>query len=257
MSSHHIHRAGHHVPWLLGGALLTLAVGCGKSPGAPPPPEPVVVAAPPDTVVRTVTVTDPEAEKRVTALQLQLLEKDAQLQDLRDKLDRANGEVVRAMAKLQSSASRAEAASARAEAEIALQGLKTSNPGSAVVSQTERLLAKSTDAFDLQNYSGALYLAGQAREVARQAEGISGDTGEVSAAAGEVRFNLPLQLMAVRRSNVRAAPDLGAKVLFTLDEGARLTGYSFAGEWIKVGDDGGRRGWIFHTLVKSRPESSP
>jgi len=256
MSPHHIHRAGHRMPWLLGGALLTLAVGCAKSPGPPPPAEPVVVVAPPDTVVRTVTVTDPEAEKRVTTLQLQLMEKDAQILDLRDKYERATREVVRSMAKSQSAASRAEAASARAEAEIALQGLKASNPGSAAVSQTENFLAMSTLEFDRQNYSGSLYLASQARIVARQSDGVSG-AEDALAAAGEIRFALPLPLEAVRRSNVREGPDLGSNVLFTLDEGARLVGYSHTGEWIKVSDDGGRRGWIFHTLVASRRESSP
>jgi len=216
-----------------------------------------VVVAPPDTVVRTVTVTDPEVEKRITTLQLQLLEKDALIQDLQDKYDRAIREVVRSMAKSQSAASRAEAASARAEAEIALQGLKSSNPGSAAVSQAENFLAESKLEFDRQNYSGSLYLASRAREVARQGEGLPGDAADVPAVAGEVRFNLPLQLVAVRRSNVREGPNLGSKVLFTLDEGARLVGYSFAGEWIKVSDDGGRPGWIFHTLVESRKEPSP
>lgn len=238
------------------GVAAFLAAGCAKSSPPPTIAEPVVVVAPPDTVVRTVTVTDPELEQRVTTLQLQLLEKEAQIQDLRDKYERATREVVRSMAKSQSAASRAEAASARAEAEIALQGLKASIAESAVVSQTENFLAMSTLEFDRQNYSGSLYLASQARIVARQREGVAG-AADAPTAAGEVPFALPLPLEAVRRSNVREGPDLGSKVLFTLDEGARLVGHSHAGEWIKVSDDGGRRGWIFHTLVTSRQESSP
>jgi len=230
---------------------VALSFGCSKGPAqAVTTPEPVVIAAPPDTVVRTDTVPDPETERKVTALQLQLLEKDAQIQDLRDRLDRAIREVVRAMAKLQGSASRAEAASARAEAEIALQALKASRTAPSVVSQTERLLAMSTAEFDRQNYSGALYLASQARSAARQGEGIPTD-GE-AIAAGEVRFTLPLRLEVTRRSNVRDGPDLGSKVLFTLDQGARLVGYSFVGEWIRVRDDDGRGGWIYHSLVDSR-----
>ncbi len=232
---------------------VALSFGCSKGPAqAVTTPEPVVITAPPDTVVRTDTVPDPETERKVTALQLQLLEKDAQIQDLRDKLDQADREVVRAMAKLQSSASRAEAASARAEAEIALQALKASRSTPTVVSQTERLLAMSTAEFDRQNYSGALYLASRARSVARQGEGAPAGADE--SAAGEVRFNLPLTLEVTRRSNVREGPALGSKILFTLDEGARLVGYSFAGEWIRVRDDDGRDGWIYHSLVTSRQD---
>jgi ElaB/YqjD/DUF883 family membrane-anchored ribosome-binding protein len=217
-----------------------------------------VVAAPPDTVVQTVTVTDPELEQRNANLQLRLLEKDAQIQDLQAKLDRAIREVVRTMAKLQSSASRAEAASARAEAEIALEELKSrGGKTSSAVVQTGRLLAMSTAEFDRQNYSGSIYLASQARSIARRGEGQPGATEDASTAAGEVSFSLPLQLVAVRRSNVRERPDLGSKVLFTVDQGSRLVGYSFAGNWVRVSEDEGRRGWIFHTLVTSRQESAP
>jgi ElaB/YqjD/DUF883 family membrane-anchored ribosome-binding protein len=217
-----------------------------------------VVVAPPDTVVQTVTVTDPELERRNTNLQLRLLEKDAQIQDLQAKLDRAIREVVRTMAKLQSSASRAEAASARAEAEIALEELRSSGgKGSSSVAQTERLLAMSTAEFDRQNYSGSLYLASQARSIARRGEGQPGTAEDASTAAGEVRFALPLELVTVKRSNVRERPDLGSKVLFTVDQGSRLVGYSFAGNWVRVSDDERRRGWIFHTLVTSWQESAP
>jgi ElaB/YqjD/DUF883 family membrane-anchored ribosome-binding protein len=236
-----------------------VALGCSKgSTQAVTTPEPVIVTTPPDTVIQTVTVTDPELERRNATLQLRLLERDAQIQDLQQKLDRAMREVVRTMAKLQSPASRAEAASARAEAEIALEELKASGgKGSPAVVQTERLIANSTAEFDRQNYSGALYLASQARSIARQGGGVSGRVEEASTAAGEVRFTLPLQLEAVKRSNVRERPDLGSKVLFTIDQGSRLVGHSFAGNWVRVTDDQGRRGWIFHTLVTSRQEGTP
>ena len=100
----------------------TLLVAC--APSAPPePPEPVVVV---DTVnvVDTVQVeaaADAELQERVARLQLQLLERDAQIAVIQDQLTGAQQEVVRNMAKLQSQASRAEAASGMAEADIALQ----------------------------------------------------------------------------------------------------------------------------------------
>jgi hypothetical protein len=236
----------------------SVAVGCSKSSTqAVTTPEPVIVTAPPDTVVQTVTVTDPALEQRNATLQLRLLEKDAQIQDLQVKLDRAIREVVRTMAKLQSSASRAEAASARAEAEIALEELKSSGRKGSAVTQTEKLLAMSTGEFDRQNYSGSLYLASQARSIARQGGGKLGEAEDATTAAGEVLFTPPLQLQAVKRSNVREGPDLGSKILFTVDQGSQLVGYSFAGNWVRVSDAEGHRGWIFHSLVTSRQEGAP
>ena len=263
MSAHSVRRARRPLSRFRGAACLSVAasitLACSKS-STPPvtTPEPAVVAAPPDTVVRTVTVTDPALERRNANLQLRLLEKDAQIRDLQNKLDRAIREVVRTMAKLQSSASRAEAASARAEAEIAVEDLEsTGGKTSSAVAQTERLLAMSTAEFDRQNYSGSLYLASRARSIARQGGGRLGDAEDASTAAGEVRFTLPLPLEAVKRSNVRQGPDRGSEVLFTVDQGARLVGYSFAGNWVRVSDEQRRRGWIFHTLVTSRQESAP
>src|SRR4051812_12870750 len=61
--------------------------------------------------VETVTVRDPDNDRRVTRLELRLMERDAQIVDLQTHLDDARQEVVRAMAKLQTIASRAEAAS--------------------------------------------------------------------------------------------------------------------------------------------------
>ena len=262
MDAHPVCRARRPLSRFRGVACLSVAasvaVGCSKSSTPPATtPEPVIVTAP-DTVVRTVTVTDPALERLNTNLQLRLLEKDAQIQDLQDKLDRAIREVVRTMAKLQSSASRAEAASARAEAEISLVNLKsTGGKASSAVAQTERLLAMSTAEFDRQNYSGSLYLASQARSIARQGGGRLGEAEDASTAAEEVRFTQPLPLEAVNRSNVRQGPDLGSVVLFTVDQGAPLVGYSFAGNWVQVSDEQGRRGWIFHTLVTSRQDSAP
>ncbi len=95
-----------------------------REPAPPSPPEePARVSAPPPQVVVT---RDPELEQKLARTELQLLEKEAQLSELQARLDDARQEVVRAMAKQQSLASRAEAASGMAEAEIALQSLRAS-----------------------------------------------------------------------------------------------------------------------------------
>lgn len=193
---------------------------------------------------------DPELERRVTRLELQLLEKEAQIQELQASLDDARQEVVRAMAKLQTLASRAEAASAIAEAEVALQSLRAA--AGSEPARVRQLLEHSAREFDGGNYGGALYLANQAKSLVRTARGglLSGQRGSLR--QGEVLFAVPLRLQALSRANVREGPGLDFKVLFTVEPGTPLVGHSNVEDWVRVSDETGRGGWVFHTLVGSR-----
>src|SRR3990172_7814993 len=140
--------------------------------GGAPPQETVPSAdstPPPRVAVReTVTVRDREQERRIAAMELQLLAKDAQIDGLTRQLDDARQEVVRAMARLRTLATRAEAASGMAEAELAVQSLRAK----AERSPPERgpgaqRLTLSGGEFANENYGGALYLANQAKAAAR------------------------------------------------------------------------------------------
>lgn len=233
-------------------ALGVSLAACATGPA--PMPEPAMVV---DTVVvRVGPDRDPELEQRVATLQLQLLERTAQVADLQRQLDAARQEIVRAMARLQTLASRAEAASVMAEAEIALEAV-TGAAGDEEVpeaAQARRLLALSSTEFAEENYGGALYLASQARRVARAGEGRITGGEQADRQSGEVLFALPVPLETARRSNVRAGPGLGFGVLFTLDPATPVVGRSHVEQWVRITDDQGRDGWIFHNLVTSRGE---
>jgi uncharacterized protein YraI len=225
-------------------AFIAIAAACSPTPPAPPPTIKVVRD--------TVTVRDPELDKRVSRLELQLLARDAQIEDLQARLDETRAEVVRAMAKLQSVASRAQAASAMAEAEVALQTMKsgvTTDPPEAT--QVTRLVRQSATEFDKANYGGALYLANQAKTVASSYRGRLGVSRE-GARPGETLFAVPIKLKTTSRGNVREGPGTNFAVSFTADPGSSITGYSYADEWVRISDDGGRTGWIHQTLV-ARP----
>jgi uncharacterized protein YraI len=200
----------------------------------------------------TVTVRDPDLDRRVSRLELQLLARDAQIEDLQIRLEDTRAEVVRAMAKLQSMASRAQAASAMAEAEVALQtmksGVSTDPPEAA---QVTSLVRQSAAAFDKANYGGALYLANQAKTVASSYRGRLGVNRE-GARPGETLFAVPIKLKTTSRGNVREGPGTNFAVSFTADPGSSIIGYSYADEWVRISDDGGRTGWIHQTLV-ARP----
>ncbi len=233
---------------------MTACSGMRKSPEpAPtqPPEEPAPVSLPAPAPAPPVT-RDTELEQRLARSELMLLEKEAQVEELQAQLDDARQEVVRAMAKLQSLATRAEAASGMAEAEIALQSLRASGAGAAV-SEVSELMQQSTAEFDKRNYGGALYLANQVKRAAATARGQLASAERGSLQPNEVAFALPLQLQTTTGCNVRDGPGGTFKVLFTLPAGAPLTGYSFAEQWVRITDDSGRRGWINQRLISRRP----
>jgi uncharacterized protein YraI len=227
-------------------AFSSLTVACSPSKPAPPPAPKVVH----DTV--TVTVRDPDLDKRVARTELQLLARDAQIEDLQTRLEDTRAEVVRAMAKLQTVASRAQAASAMAEAEVALQTMKT---GASVeppeATQVTRLVRQSATEFNKQNYGGALYLANQAKTVASSYRGRVGVSRE-GTRPGETLFAVPIKLKTTTRGNVREGPGTTFAVSFQADPGTEITAFSYTDEWIRISDDGGRTGWIHQTLV-ARP----
>lgn len=197
---------------------------------------------------------DPELDARMTRFELRLLEKEAQVEELQARLDDARQEVVRALAKLQTVASRAEAASGIAEAEIALQSLKTAGAAqtSPEIGQATRLMQESSAEFDKSNYGGALYLANQAKAIAGAGRDRLATGDPRTLRTGEVAFALPLKLEATGHANVREGPGGTFKVVYTLEAGADLTAYSYVDEWVRVGDENGRIGWIFHSLVGKR-----
>lgn len=218
---------------------------------SPKPAEPGPAPSQPQTAASPARA---DLEKRIARLELSLMEKEAQVEELQARLEETRQEVVRAMAKLQTLASRAEAASAIAEAEVALQPLKSApGQGSAPeANQADKLLKESSSEFDKENYGGALYLANQAKTMAGAARGrvSAGERG--AQRAGETAFALPIRLKAAGRGNVRAGPGTGARIEFAVERGAPLVGYSYVDEWIRIGDEEGRSGWIFRSLVARR-----
>ena len=221
-----------------------------EEPPAPAPAEPPVTQSAPEpqpTVVR-----DPQLEQQLARSELRLLEKEAQIENLQTQLDDARQEVVRAMAKLQSLATRAEAASGIAEAELALQSLQASADAPAVA-EVGQLMKQSTAEFDKQNYGGALYLANQAKSLAATVRGQLASADRGSLRPGEMPFALPLELQTTTRANVREGPGGDFKVLFTLPAAAPVTGQSYAEQWVRITDDVGRRGWVYRSLIGRRP----
>src|SRR5438445_11007332 len=242
-------------PLLLAVALLSAAACRHPPPGNTTPARPSQSRTP----VQPVVVRDTALEQHAGRLELKTLEQEAQIEELQDRLDDARREVVRAMAKLQSLATRAEAASGMAEGEIALEALRSANGsggGSSAASpelaQGTQLLQLATAEFDKQNYAGALYLATQAKNAAAAGQGrVTSERG--TPRTGEIPFARPLHLQTTGRANVREGPGGNFRVSYTLDGGAALTAYAYVDQWVRVADESDRPGWIHQGLIGRRP----
>jgi hypothetical protein len=196
-----------------------------------------------------------DLEERAARQQLLLMEREAQVKLLTQKLDAAILEVVRAMAKLRGLESRAEAASNLAETEIALKSLPrdtAGRPKDADLTQAEHLLALAATEFKKENYSGTLYLTSQAKALIKARETRSSAVDSLSKLDGEVPFSVPLTLRTLTKSNVREGPGPTFRVLFAIEPDAPLTAYSYKGLWVRVKANDGRNGWIYYSLIDQR-----
>lgn len=233
--------------------VVTAACASKPAPVADPAPAPSQPAPVTRVQRETVTVRDPELERRLSRAELRLIEKEAQVAELQTRLEDARDEVVRTMSKLQTLASRAEAASAMAEADVALQSLRNAEGSRQLpeLAQVTKFVQQSTAEFNKQNYGGALYLADQAKLAATAARArLSG--GIRNLRQGETQFAVPVRLKVASRGNVREGPGTTFTVVFSVEAGHGLTGFSYTDDWVRVTDDSGRSGWIFRPLV-TRP----
>lgn len=182
-------------------------------------------------------------ERRAARLELELWERDAMVEDLDSRLEAARRDVVRAMAKLRTLATRAEAASAMAEADVALQTLSHTSRDAQETRQVRELMQQSTAEFAKQNYGGALYLANQAKTLLARAPRVGGEN-QNGKRPGESVFRVPVPLQATGSAQAREGPGAGYAVSFKVKAGEPLTGRAYLGDWVRVSNDPGREGWI-------------
>ena len=200
-------------------------------------------------------VASQELDRKLAQAQLLSLEKDEQKNELNLKLEEAIVEVVRAKAKLRSLESKAKAASTVAEGEIALKTLRTNVADVETDTNSiraEELLKASELELKKKNYSGALYLATQAKALIREDQERSKDWEKQPMLAGEFPFTLPLPLRVISQTKLKEDHGLDSKVLFSVQQGTALVGYSFKGPWVHVRGENGRSGWIYYHLISGR-----
>ena len=237
--------------------LAAASIGCAGKP-QPVATAPAPVQAAP-AVVETVTVRDPETAAELGRVKVQLLERTARIADLERRLNESTTEVVRAMARLRTLATRAEAASAIAEAEVTLQQLKSRAGTQAPpeVAQTEATLRSASQAFDAENFGGAVYLATQAKRIATTGRGRLADVGGTATRAAERPFALPVPLTTTSTANLRTSPSGSSSVVSTVPAGTALTAYSYEQDWLKVATADGTSAWVHQSVVRGATAPAP
>jgi hypothetical protein len=239
--------------------LVAMSIGCASAPKpAAEAPAPVPSAElSPRILTETLTVRDPALEREVARLKIQTLESAAQMADLERRLGEATTELVRAMARLRTLATRAEAASAIAEAEVTLQQLRgrAGQQSAPEVAQAERSLRSASEAFAADNYGGAVYLATQAKRAATAGRGRLAETEGTR--PGERAFSVPVPLVTTSRANLRSGPGSSFAVVTSVNGGTALTGYAHEQEWLRVSMADGRGAWIHQSLVRGATAGRP
>jgi len=235
----------------IGFAVLALAACSHPAPAPAPAPAP---RSAPDTTHAPPPVRDPEQDRRIAQLELQMMERDAEVEALEGQLDDARLEVVHAMAKVQTLASRAEAASGMAEAQVAVQSLKTAAGSSPApeVAAANGLLRLASSEFDKGNYGGVVYLSTQAKNLAAAGQARLSSVDRSTLRPGEVPFAVPVQVHTTGHANVRAGPGTTFKIAYTLEAGVNVTAFSYVDEWVRITDGDDRTGWIHRSLITRR-----
>ena len=245
-------------------AAVAAVAACAGQPKPITVPAPIAVelpssAPPTPTKPETVTVRDPEMERELARTKVQLLERSAQLADMDRRLGETTTEVVRAMARLRTLATRAEAASAIAEAEVTLQQLRgrAGQQGAPEVAQAEAALREGSRAFDAENFGGAVYLATQAKRAATVGRGRLAEGAGTPMRPGERALALPVPLTTTARANLRAAPSASAAVVTTAPVGTTFTAYAYEQDWLRVTMSDGRSAWVHQSVVRGVTPGRP
>ena len=255
------------VLYVLIAALLVSTTSCSlrKSPSVSPEPSKKKPAAAGAAAKRSDTAPDGAPQRQaarkegeIGGLRLQLLEREARIAALETRmtaeqsaLDEAVQEVVRLKGMHRSLETRAEAAAGIAEAEIALKAFHDQETTATrpELARAEAFLKRAAEEFGKQNFGGALYLVGQAKNQIRLDSMESGDLPVTDTLEGEKPFAVPLPLVVVTRSNLREGPGQDFKVLAVLEQGTQIKGLSSKGLWVRIESREGLSGWLRLNLV--------
>lgn len=181
-------------------------------------------------------------------LQKQLTAKQTKIEQLKLEKQQATQQVVRTKAKLRSHHSKAGIVVHLAEVKSVLNSLSEKSmdpPQQQKVQEAEQLIINSEKALNREDIETASSLSNKAQKIlipllAMQTK---------NPTKLDVAFATPLSMVIKKECNVRNAPGMSSKVLFTMEAGSKVKALAFAKNWINIKTVDQRKGWIYYRLL--------
>jgi hypothetical protein len=198
-------------------------------------------------------------DKEVARLQLEVLEQNARIRELKAQLQKRDQDLAETHARLQRIDTRtqaltgpAQAAAAIAEAEAAfhvaaIQG--EIDPAAEPALEIRRLLQAGTAAYEAGDYARAADLGDQVMR--RLSKTIAAHLPENTQSVNYPERPLanPVVFRVRVNSHVRRGPGISFAAHAVLPAGSDVTGLATRGQWVKIRSSGNVQGWIYRKLL--------
>lgn len=198
-----------------------------------------------------------DQKKQIIRLQMSLLEKRAEIEQLTRANERLVREFVRNNTHSWNRRSKVETVRLLAEVATVIKTVKEAQPTGHrkdLLVKAEQLLAESRTELTRDNYDGAAYLAEQAMDNIQAIRlGIAADEQTEAEGDNIINFLVPLPMKITETCNVRESPSRQSEVKFILNAGSHVTAIGYQGQWIQVKTEQ-NTGWIHQTLLSGEWE---
>ena len=182
------------------------------------------------------------------SLQSKLLTKQKKIEQLKIEIQQAAQQVVRARAKLRSHHSKASIVVHLSEVKTELNSL-AEKPLNKLQQQTvqeaKQLIAKSVKALNREDLETAFSLSNKAQKLLIPLLALQ----TKKQTSVDVDFATPLTMTIKKECNVRKAPGMKNKALFTMAAGSKVKALAFVKNWIKIETASRKNGWIYYRLL--------
>lgn len=182
------------------------------------------------------------------SLQSKLLAKQAEIEQLKIERQQATQLAGRARAKLRYHHNKASMVVHLSEVKTELNSLaeKPLNKlQQQAVQEAKQLIAKSVEALNREDLETAFSLSNKAQKLLIPLLALQTKKQTYL----NVDFATPLAMTIKKECNVRQAPGMKNKALFTIDAGSKVKALAFVKNWIKIETDSRKNGWIYYRLL--------
>lgn len=192
---------------------------------------------------------------RTEELQLKLIDKHSQISQLQMKNEHLVNEFIRNTPQLYLSGNKADAVRLIAEVTAIITTANAESQGTLPDSEfqkAEKYLEESEAQIRERNFSGAIYLAKQAKELLREAIKRA-NRKRKREHPSEVLLQSHISMIVLMKCNVRERPSMEGKILHVYSKGRRVKALGYHGNWVKIKLKKGGNAWI-HCSILNCPQ---